>query len=444
MQPVAFHKNILFVSFNRMRFAYLLIALIASVAMADKFAIVMGTKDGWGNYSITSEPCRVWADLVAAGIKPENIIMMAYTTDLTSSRNPFPNMIFTDPADNTDRDWAKSHCFEHIDYTDKDINGDVFLGILSGDAEKVKEKTGKENPRVLAAGPEDTVFTYFIDHGNEGIICVGDDYVTDTQLIDALKQAHEKKIYGKWVFFMEACHSGSMFKDLPADWNIFVMTSSDAHHNANMSNCPPDDYIEDKHFGCCLSGLWDNSFLDYVEQHPDCTIGEIVDMVHDDVKKTSVQEVSHFGDMTFRDMKLSEFFGELPAKHMRATPKATSTSVDLADVPAHLAMWNAIRADKKDLAAALKEYQELKFAEAKREVEVMRLGRMLMNEKAADKALKAPAEAFNPACVRDLSLLLAKKCGHSMPFPESTNNMLRNICLPGLSVPNVDFNDICM
>ena len=107
-------------------------------------------------------------------------------------------------------------------------------------------------------------------------------------------------------------------------------------------------------------------------------------------------------------------------------------------------MWKAIRADKNDLASALKEYQEIKFNEAKREVEVMRLGRMLMNEKAADKALKAPAETYNPDCVRDLSILLVKKCGHSMPFPSSTNNMLRNICLPGLSVPNVDFNDICM
>ena len=427
-----------------MKVSYLLIALIATVAVAEKYAIVMGTADGWGNYSITSDPCRTWSDLVAAGIKPENIIMMSYTSDLTYSENPFKGMIFTDPADNTDGDWAKYGCFEHIDYTDSNINGDVFLAILSGDAEKVKAKTGIENPKVLAAGPDDTVFTYFIDHGGEGIICVGYDFIRDSQLIAALKKAHEKKIYGKWVFFMEACHSGSMFKTLPDDWNIYVMTSADAKHDADMSNCPPDDYIEDKHFDTCLSGLWDNSYLDYIEQHPDCTIGELVDGVMEDVKKTSDQNVSEFGDMSFRDLKMSEFFGQLPARHMRSTPKKTSTTVSVADVPAHLAMWKAIRADKKDLASALKEYQEIKFDEAKREVEVMRLGRMLMNEKAADKALKATAEVYNPDCVRDLSLQLVEKCGHSTPFPASTSNMLRNICLPGLSVPNVDFNEICM
>ena len=116
--------------------------------------------------------------------------------------------------------------------------------------------------------------------------------------------------------------------------------------------------------------------------------------------------------MTFRDMKLSEFFGQLPSRHIRSTHKtSSSTTVSVADVPAHVAMWKAIRAEKKNLADALKEYQEIKFNEAKREVEVMRLGRMLMNEKAADKALKATAEAFNPNCARDISLTLSENCG---------------------------------
>ena len=427
-----------------MRFSHILIALVAAVAMAEQYAIVFGTADGWGNYSITSEPCRVWADLVKGGVKPENIIMMAYDNNVSSDRNPFKNMIFTDPADNTDGDWIKSGCYEHIDYTDKQMNPDVFLGVLSGNAERVKAKTGIENPKVLAAGPEDTVFSYYIDHGNTDLIMVGLYGVNGKQLVDAIKEAHEKNLYGKWVFFMEACHSGSMFRSLPEDINVYVMTSSDADHNAKMCNCPPNDYIEDKHIGVCMGGLWDNSYLSYLEQNPDCTIGEMVDAVMADVKKTSDQNVCEFGDKSFRDLKAAEFMGQLPKSSFRTSSKKQEGIVDYADVPTHLAMWKAIRADKNDLAAALKEYQEEKFAAAKREVEVMRLGRMLMNEKAADNALKAPAEAYNANCVRDLSILLVEKCGHTFPFSESANNMLRNICLPGMSVPNVDFNEICM
>ena len=95
--------------------------------------------------------------MIKAGIKPENIIYMTYYGDVYKDVNPFKGMVFTDPADNTDGDWAKYGCFDHVDYTDKDINLEVFLAILSGDAETVKAKTGKENPKVLAAGPNDPV-----------------------------------------------------------------------------------------------------------------------------------------------------------------------------------------------------------------------------------------------------------------------------------------------
>ena len=301
---------------------------------------------------------------------------MTYTTDVTTGWNPYPGMIFTDPADNTDGDWAKYGCFDHVDYTDDDINKEVFLAILSGDAETVTKKTGKENPKVLNAGPEDTVFTYFIDHGDSDIICVGFDNVSSKELLKALNTAYEKQLYGKWVWFLEACHSGSMFRKLPTDINIYIMTSADAHHDALMSYCPPDDYIGDTHLDTCLAGLWDNLYLDYLEQHPDCTIGEIFDAVKASVAEESDQNVSEYGDMTFRDYKVSDFFGQLPSnslRNIRKTSKSES-NVPVSDVPLHLAKWAAIRAEGDKKKEAMEAYERELMAEAKREVEVMRLG----------------------------------------------------------------------
>ena len=120
---------------------------------------------------------------------------MTYTSVVKDPFNSYPGMIFTDPAPNTDGDWAKYGCFDHVDYTDKDINAKVFLGILSGDKELVAKETGKENPKVLSAGPDDTVFTYFMDHGNDDIICVGGEDVSSKQLMAALKAAYEKKAH---------------------------------------------------------------------------------------------------------------------------------------------------------------------------------------------------------------------------------------------------------
>ena len=35
-----------------MRFSYVLLAIVAAIAMAEQYAIVFGTADGWGNYPV--------------------------------------------------------------------------------------------------------------------------------------------------------------------------------------------------------------------------------------------------------------------------------------------------------------------------------------------------------------------------------------------------------
>ena len=67
-------------------------------------------------------------------------------------------------------------------------------------------------------------------------------------------------------------------------------------HPADMSNCPPNDYIGDKHLDTCLAGLFDNSYLKYIEEHPDATINEVYEAVAKDVRKISDQGVSMWGD----------------------------------------------------------------------------------------------------------------------------------------------------
>ena len=184
-------------------------------------------------------------------MKPENIILMMYSSVATAYKNPYKDMLFTDPAETTDGDWVKYGCLEHVDYMGDDIRGDVFLGVVAGNATKVTQRIGRENPRVLNATINDTVFTYFIDHGADERVFVGYDEVSHWKLSAALKEAYDKKLYGKWVWFMEACHSGSMFSLLPDNMNIYAMTSSDYYRDANMSNCPPDDVVAGQALDTC-------------------------------------------------------------------------------------------------------------------------------------------------------------------------------------------------
>ena len=55
---------------------------------------------------------------------------MTYTSSVDTKANPYPGMIFTDPANNTDGDWAQYGCFKHVDYTDDEINKEVSVRML--------------------------------------------------------------------------------------------------------------------------------------------------------------------------------------------------------------------------------------------------------------------------------------------------------------------------
>lgn len=386
----------------------------------------------------------MYSDLIMRGFKPENIILMSYSTALTAAENPLKGMIFTDPAETTDGDWAKYGCFDHIDYTDKDINGEVFLGILSGDAARVEKATGKKNPKVFSGGPEDTMFTYYIDHGSPDVIWVEDDAVRTAQVMEAMKAAYEKKLYGKWLWYIETCYSGSVFEKLPADWNVYVMTSADADHSAAMSNCPPDDVVAGKSLDTCIAGLWDNYWMEYAEKNPDTTVGELFDAVKARVAEESDQNVSEFGDMTFRDLPLAEFFGKptTSTRARRATPKRESV-VPIDQVPVHLAKWKAIREGSSNSLSALQ--KEVAKA-AKQEVEVMRLGAALLSEKEADEAMKATTltTSYSASCVSDLQIALHKECGHSTTPSKATLNLLRKVCAPGKIAPSMNWSEICM
>ena len=169
---------------------------------------------------------------------------------------------------------------------------------------------------------------------------------------------------------------------------IYTVTAADKTHPSYESHCPPNDVVDGKSLGTCLSCYWDNSMEWFMEGGADHTLDELFEHTHKKVAEDSDQNVSHFGDIEeMGKMTLRDFMGDLPARRFRSFNNDNSVKIAKSDVPSHLAMWKAIRADKKNLADALKEYQEIKFNEAKREMEVMRLGRMLMNEKAADKAL---------------------------------------------------------
>ena len=378
--------------------------------------------------------------MIDSGIPADHIIYMANEMIHSEEKNPWPGKLFTLP-DPEGPGWDHAAvCKEHYDYTSKHITPEIVLAVLSQDEEKVKQLTGLENPKVFHTTEEDTIFVYYSDHGYEGGVVCGSERISKRQIHEALTSLHERHAYSKMAFFLEACESGSVFDTLPAELNVYAFTSANATELAWSEHCPPDDVVNGKEFGTCMSMFYDNEYQRLWEtESTTITLGELFQRTHDHVAKYLHQEVSEYGNLSMRDLPMTTFIGDKPIKARTMVASKPSTLVAKSEVPLHVAKWAAIRSGKKDLS----ELRDLVYARAKEEIEVMRLGASILGEKEMDQKKDGDTLVYNSACATTLFENLMDKCGHTLPFPSMTRNIVHAIC-SGEAVPCVNWESICL
>ena len=421
----------------------LFLSILVSVALADKWALFVSGNFGWYNYCITSTICRGYTILHDAGVPEDHMVYMGFNDILHDPDNPYPGQIFTDPdPEGPGIDYAPG-CLPHIDYLNKMVSAELFMATLSGNKEEVTKLTGIENPRVIESGPEDTVFVYYMDHGAIGFCEVGKSDLHEEVLISTINKMYENKQYKQLVFYFEACHSGSMFRKLQKGKNVYAMTGSDTEHSAWMNNCPPNDVVNGKHVGACLGAWFDNFWMQEVTDNgADLTHNEMFKIVHEKTAAETDQNVSQFGDIeTIGEMAVKDFIGDYKPvkKAAHAEPKSM---VRYEDVPKHLAMWKAIRADSNARSDAMAELEKVVRDEARKEIMVMRAAReYFKDDKLADAAAKSRPASYSQECVRDITTSLMAVCGYTLPLHDSHLSVMENICANGYV--QLDYTNIC-
>ena len=151
----------------------------------------------------------------AGGIPAENIITMMYNDVPLAKANPFPGELYNRPGD----DSPDVYDGVVVDYEGEDVNVENLLKVLVGD-----ESTGK---KVLNSTAEDNVFLFYSNHGGPDILGMPTaGYLYSKDLLDAIQTMHEKQMYNKFVLYVEACYSGSMFLNLPEDLNVVAVTAA--------------------------------------------------------------------------------------------------------------------------------------------------------------------------------------------------------------------------
>ena len=265
------------------KISIVLLGLVALTYATDNWAVLVAGSDGYWNYRHQSDVCHAYQILKKNGIPEDHIIMIAKDDIAYNTYNPVKGKIFNKP-DGPD---VYNGCV--IEYSGDECTPDTFYAVLRGDS------TATNGKRVLKSTEDSNVFIYYSDHGNSGLIAmpVGGEVFAD-KLNDVLKEMHDKKMYKELVFYLEACFSGSMFRNiLPDNINIYATTAANHQESSYGAYCGPEAHAGGHDIGSCLG---DEYSINWMEDSDEAPRSRTVKDQYDLVKgKTQGSHVMEFG-----------------------------------------------------------------------------------------------------------------------------------------------------
>ena len=367
-------------------------------------------------------------------VAADHIILMAYDDIASSNMNPFPGQIFNKP---TPKGVAGYDVYAgcEIAYSGDDVTAENFYAVLTGDSASVPK--GKP---VLGSTADDEVFVYFTDHGGTGLIAmpVGD-YVYYDELNATLTTMHDKGLYSKLVFYLEACEAGSMFDGvLSPALGIAVTTASNADESSWGTYCGTDATVDGVDVGSCLGDLYSVSWMeDSDDLDQVCGEGLLAQFLRVKVE-TNLSHVTPFGDTSFARDTLCAYQAadcdatcdgaRAPARAPPA-PRSAAGSVDSRDATLHyLTSAYLLRGGSADAVAA--EVRARDRADATNAAIVAAL--------AGGEGVADTGRAHDAACLRAAVTGVEAHCGRYSDYGLKHVRTLNNLCNAGFSGAQIE------
>lgn len=261
------------------------------------WALLVAGSNAWYNYRHQADVCHAYQILHRHGIPDENIVVMMYDDLANNAQNPTKGIVINHP------DGGDVYKGVPKDYVKELVTPENFLNVLLGNEAAMK---GKGSGKVIKSGPNDHIFINFVDHGATGLLAFPQGELTVQELTKALKQLKDQKKYGKLVLYIEACESGSMFRDvLPDTMNIFATTASD--YNESSYAC----YYDSKR-NTYLGDLYSVNWMEDSDSK-DIEKESLQDQFVQVKKITNLSHVQEYGDLKMGGLVVGEFQGEKPA-----------------------------------------------------------------------------------------------------------------------------------
>ena len=240
-----------------MKIYILLSILLFSFIYCDNYAVLVAGSNTYTNYRHQSDVFHHYHILVDRGIKPENIVVFAYDDIATAAKNPFPGKVFNSPEGKDVYEGVV------IDYFGVDVNPENFIAAITGEVDSLTIKDKRTTGKVLTSTENDNVYFFYSDHGSDNLISFPNKYLYSDELYDAFVTMYDKKMYKELVFYMEACHSGSMFDQiLPTNMSIYAVTAANPHESSYADYCSYDARINGTLMGTCLGDEFSCRFME--------------------------------------------------------------------------------------------------------------------------------------------------------------------------------------
>ena len=323
--------------------------LFAKFASSERWAVLMAGSSNYYNYRHQADVFNMYQQLKNRGFDDSHIVLFAFDDISSSAHNPYQGQVF--------------HTLEHIN---------VYPGAskINYASYSVTSKNFYNALTYLPSTSEDYLFIFYDNHGGVGVLGVPDSCGGSIMAHDLANTFNMMSNYYrnyKYILFgIEACYSGSVGSEF-TNPNMVTITSSTADESSYA--CVMDDEI-----GTYLTTEFSNSFMSFMDEHYDKTIGELYDTV---CEETVDSHPCFFGDESMKSMLISDFLGTPQDKSFVPRTKDYSDAV-----PDYLAtksvLQRQIQSNDKDVSfKAQIELQKIIYEQDKLDETLMKIASFL-------------------------------------------------------------------
>ena len=284
-----------------------LLLFILSLVSAENWAVLVCGSKLYGNYRHHADVAHAYQILKRGGFLEDHIITLMYNDVPFDKYNPFKGQLFNRPGD----DSPNVYKGVIVDYEMEMVNPEILIKVLIGD-----ESAGG---KVLKTTKDDNVFLFFSDHGSEDLLALPGGYLYSNDLLDAIKTMHDKQMYKKFLLYIEACYSGSMFLNLPDDLNVVAVTAANAEESSWGWYCAEESIVKGTYLDTCLGDQFSISWMEHVDNSD--RKENLEDQFNYLVKQVTKSHVSRYGDTSFKNDSIGEFIGFASSDHTPVEPQ---------------------------------------------------------------------------------------------------------------------------